>query len=429
MSEEATLEPTEIAETEVVTTDVQESQVAEGQEPAKATESQINASEQTILANILRREKETLDGGDPFVFESDEEHEIYEKYTDGKLKPGKAEAKEEKEDDSKEESEKEPEAKAETPQEINDLLKLTGAKDQKDLVKKVKDLANVVSTSKKEYESTKQKASEYETKVKNETALWSDFNAGKPDALKYALDNYGVVPKGKAESSVKTVDSSEYLIDKAGFLDDETAGQVNGLFKKMQSQLEETQTALQNNQTQLKKLQGERETEQSQNIKERADRGVLNDVYEMAQEFKELKDLPELKKHVKDYLEGNNSDELFTGTIGKLGQVMEESRKSGEKISLKTAFKLLKAENSDLLISEAEQNGRKKAFTEHQPSNNLSTIQKGGESSMFRNYTDDQIAKMEDDPSTIPNELYDDNFDPLPKEKMSKKLWKMFGYR
>jgi len=429
MSEEATLEPTEIAETEVVTTEVQESQVAEGQEPVKATESQINASEQTILANILRREKDTLDGGDPFEFESDEELAIYEKYTDGKLKPGKAEAKEEKEEESKEESKKESEEQAETPKEINDLLKLTGAKDQKDLVKKVKDLANVVSTSKKEYESTKQKASDYETKVKNETALWADFKAGNPVALKYALDNYGVVPKGKTESSVKTDDSGEYLIDKSGFLDDETAGQVNGLFKKMQSQLKETQTALQDNQTQLKKLQSEREVEQTESVKERANTGVLNDVYEMAQEFKQLKDLPDLKKHVKDYLENRNNDELFTSTIGKLGQVMDESRDSGYPISLKMAFKILKAENSALLISEAEQNGRKKAFTEHQPSNNLSSLQKGGESSMFRNYTDDQIAKMEDDPSTIPNELYDDDFNPLPKEKMSKKLWKMFGYR
>jgi len=400
------------------------------------TESQLTEANAVKLADILKREKISENSGDPLNL-TDEELDIYDMYTDGKLEPGKETEEKSVDDDSKDEESKD-EAEVKTSKELEELMKLSGAKDEKQLLKKYKDAVNHISNKTKdtefvsnlstEHAQYKSKVEKLEKQIEGDNKIWGDLKSRNPVALKYLEEQHGLVPKGQTKTKVSedTVEDDE--ISREGFLDDNTANQVMNKFKNQNKTITDLQKQVSDMLAERKSEKQERETEKQYTAKTRANEQLLNESFEMASQFEALAKIPDLKNHVDSFLAGKNNDELFQNTLGKVFDKVKALRKEGDEVRLSTAFKIMKGEDSDLLISEAESKGRKSAYKEHQPSENLSQIQKGGESSIYRNYSEADIQGFEDNPSTIPDDLYDKDGNMLPKEKMSKKLWKLMGY-
>jgi len=440
MSEAATLEKTntQIAEGDVIEKDVSTEEsgdtVKENTkdivETDTVTATQLTAAKESKLADILKREKSSETTGEPLNL-TDEELDIYEEYVDGNLKPGESKEVDEDETDEKSEDDSTPE----TSKELKELMELSGAKDDKQLLKKYKDAVNHIANKSSDAKFVSEISNE-NTKMKklieNEASMYEGIGKGDANALKYMEDNHGLVPKTQQKSKTSSNDDdggSDDFIDPAGFLDDETATKVNGKFKAQAKENQALKDSVKKLTDTVKNLVKDRQSETDSVARSKADNDLLTNTLSMAMEFEGLKELPNLSDHIDKFLKGTNTDELFTGTIGKVFDEWDAAKERGESITLKTAFKLLKAENADLLISEAKSKGKKDAYNEHQSSKNLSEKQKGGQSSMYRNFSDSDIEKMEQDTSLIPDEFFDDvTGEPIPKDKMPKKLWKLMGY-
>ena len=429
MPEEATLEGTE-------------QEIAEGTQPDESivdkdtsvsvTESELNEAQAKTLADILRRNKEADQTGEPLNL-TDEELDLYDKYTEGKLKPAEEKSEDDKsEKESKEE--KEEKSEPEVSKEIQDALKLTGAKNEKDLLKKVKDLTNNIANKSKDAEyvsKISKEHQEYQTKIKNETSLWEGVKAGDKTAIEYAEKVYGVIPKSMTQTKKETSEdgAGDFELNTDAFLDEETGKKLNSFIGNMEKKVTDLESKLNEANKKLETTEKQSQKAQHEADMSRANRELLNEVVGMAKEFEDLKGIPDLEDKIHRLLSGEDLGELYDNTIGKVLKETKAAKKRGERLTLKTAFKLLKAEDSELLIQKAESKGRQSAYKEHQASKNLSELQKGGEPEQFRNYTDDEINGFVDDPETIPDSFYDEDFNPLPKEKLPKKAWKLFKYR
>jgi len=395
------------------------------------TESELSEAQAKTLADILRRDKEATQNGVDLDL-TDEELDLYDKYVEGKIQPAKEEKKEEKAEKT-EKSEKS--EKSELPKEIQDVMKLTGAKDEKDLAKKVKDLTNHIANKSKDVEYVSKLSQEHEKMqglINSEVALWKGVKEGDPAALKWAEENHGVVPKKAAKKTFQSESEEEegdYELSNDAFLDDETGKKLNAVIGKMTGTIKKLEDRLADTEGKLKESEDRFKKADEESLRSRANQEILTETLSMAREYEELKEMPELETKVDQFLSGKNDDAVFKDTIGKIFDEVKAARGRGEKISLRTAFKTLKADDADLLISKARSEGRKSAYEEHQPSKTLSEHQKGGEPSQFRNFTDEDIEEFAENPETIPDSFFDADFNPLPKEKIPKKAWRLFGYK
>jgi len=284
--------------------------------------------------------------------------------------------------------------------------------------------------STEEYDAILQAQNDAQTNELN--AVEDKYNTLIAKAAEYGFDEIELnrlknEEIAKVNKKYDDEDSDDDLdISADAFLDVEAGQKITSVIKSMTSKVSQLEKKLEEANSKLNETEKRHQRAEEDNLRTSANQALLNETVGMAKQFDSLKDIPNLEKEVDKFLQGKNEDPIFVESIGKIFDEVKAAKKRGETISLKTAFKMLKADDSDLLIREAESRGRKSVYQEHQPSKNLSQVQKGGDSTQFRNYSDDEIQGFIDDPDSIPDSFFDENFNPLPKDKLPKKIQKLF---
>jgi hypothetical protein len=137
----------------------------------------------------------------------------------------------------------------------------------------------------------------------------------------------------------------------------------------------------------------------------------LDEMLDVAGQIPEMKDITGLRDKFSEWIKGKDIPEL---------QVYEDLFKlaNQEKVSLRVAWKMMKADRLESQVAGAEDRGLKKAFN-HKPNQTLSDMQgRGGIT--YTHYTDSQLKAMATGSAPIPAEWFDKH-DNLDKTKMPKR--------
>lgn len=236
------------------------------------------------LHTILEKEK-----SNPETDFSEDELDILDEYYEGRLKPKEFVAKIEKQEtDSEDEN---PDADAENSNDdgsIESVLKEVGAKDQKQLLGKIKDLRKFATGKVKgspEFKQLQAESKDVSQRLQNEFNLMEDVQKGIPEAIAHFEKAYNVKlerpgqPEPKQKQETQSEDSDlEYL--------DETAGkEISGL----KSQVKELIGT-------VKELKGATEKTEEKFAGERVEASIVDEMVQVAERVNVLKEIPNLRQ-------------------------------------------------------------------------------------------------------------------------------------
>jgi hypothetical protein len=385
---------TALADTQSPVIDASEGSQSEAIPEAQAPVKDAPADKGKRLAELLKKK--------PGYKATDEELDLIDEYTKGKIKPeGDAEAEPENEEKPKE-------TKA-AP--VSELMKEVGAKSEAEALEKVRELKRFTgSRDAQAYKTLEREHQDLKRDSKAEMQLWADLKDAKnaPKAIAYlesqlqaAKARHGIQPGQQAEGEV--------FIDPKSFAVPEEAAALNAALGKHFGSLKST---IEKQADIIRRLE-EGETKRSQEhqlITARASQ--LDEFVDVAALIPDLKSIAGLREKVNNFLTDPNA---VIPELQILDQVMAEANK--EKVPLRVAWKMVEAERLRQQIAGAEDRGIKKAFA-HKPNPSLSDVQ--GRAAHYTNYTDTQLKAMANGKMEIPGEWFDKN-DNLDKTKMPKR--------
>lgn len=387
-----------------------------GAKPAATKSPDKSVRLHEILAKIDKNPNETL---------SDADLEIYMEYDDGKGKlkpkaPQPASKKEDKEDSEPESEATDTETEKKAPEKkkddlelsphVTDAMKEVGAKTPEELTAKIKELRAKVSG--KETETVTRLKQEHDQKLttlhQNETALWRDFVAGKPEAIAHVNAAYGISPSNPvAKAQPET--QSEITIDPD--VDALTGGLLSKLFdhnKALGKRLDEIGSGLESQKKQV----------QESGIRQTVAAKLVDDMIAVSANLESLKGIPDLRNRIIDRVVNRKADPALDA-FNELFQIAEEHN-----TDLPTAHLILQGRKLPMMIEAAKEQGRKEAY-KHVPNRSLSGVVT--EDATPQSITAEQIKRMETDPTAIPSEWFDAHGN-LVQSKVPKKAWAAFGF-
>lgn len=373
--------------------------VSEGSPSQDSTQTQATApvNEGKILAELLKKK--------PGYQATDQELEIFDKYTAGKLKP------EGEDPEAEPEAAPEPkEAPQKAPPEVSDLMKEVGAKTPAEALEKVRELKKFTgSRDAQAYRALEQKHQALERDARAEMALWNDLKAGSPKAIQYLESQLSAAkaragipaqPQGGAQPK-SFIDPSKFAVPEEAEVLNEALGAKFGEFQKtIESQAEI-----------IRRLEAADRKRGEEHQLSQAQSAQLDEMLDVAGQIPEMKDITGLRDKFSEWLKGKDAPEL---------QIFEDLFKlaNQEKVSLRVAWKMMKADRLESQIAGAEDRGLKKAFN-HKPNPSLSDMQgRGG--IQYTHYTDSQLKAIGAGKMDIPDTWLDKHGN-LDKSKMPKR--------
>jgi len=283
----------------------------------------------------------------------------------------------------------------------------TGAKSPRELLEKVEGVLSLAGKKGGEAGELQKANQELQEKMASLDALHRDLAAGKPEAIRYLQETYGLsLAQAKAEAVKAGGESSEFSMPE-GIIDTELSGVVSQLKKTydgqltaMQKQIAEFQQAEKTRQEQAQaSIEQERKATEIRNMRNK----YVDELVSIAEQDPEtygVKSAP-----VRDLL----NQYYATGKLDpRLANHMELMKFALEKglPSLSDAFQLKRASNISKLLIEAEERGRKSVLEVGKPQS-LSGLRSGSNGAQNpQNYTDQDIAAMAAGTLESPKEWY-----------------------
>ncbi len=373
--------------------------VAEGAQPDTKPGTQASApvNKAKVLSDLLKKK--------PGYQATEAELDVFDEFTQGKLKP--------EGDDEPEESDlKESPETAEKPKAapvLSDLMKEVGAKSESEALEKVRELKRFTgSRDAQAYKALEQKHQSLERDSKAEMALWKDLAAGSPKAIQY-LESQLLAAKGRAGIPAQQAGPKPF-IDPSKFAVPEEAEALNSAlgehFGTLKSTIEKQAEIIRR----LEESDNKRSTEHQMT---QAQAKQLDEFVDVAAQIPDLKTVAGLRDKVSQWIGDPNAQ---IPELQVLDEVMSIANK--EQIPLRVAWKVLEADRLRGQIAGAEDRGVRKAFN-HKPNPSLSDMQ-GRAGATYTNYTDSQLKAMAAGRIEIPAEWFDKS-DNLDKSKMPKR--------
>lgn len=349
------------------------------------------------LAELLKKK--------PGYKATDEELDLLDAHLRGELKP---------EGDDVPEEEGIPEVKpkeAAKPPEASSLMKELNAKSEAEALENLKKLkAFTGSRDAQAYKALETKYQTLERDSKAEMALWNDLKAGSPKAIQYlesqlqaAKARAGIPAQPKPQEQGK-----KPFIDPSRFAVPEEAEALNSALEEHFGSFQKTIAEQAEIIRRLEEADRKRTEEHQLTV---AQSNQLDEMLDVAGQIPEIKELTGLRDKFSEWLKGKDIPGL---------EVFDELFKTAnsEKVSLKVAWKMMKADRLESQVAGAEDRGIQKAF-KHKPNPSLSDMQgRGGIT--YTNYTDSQLKAMAAGRMEIPQEWFDKS-DNLDKTKMPKR--------
>jgi hypothetical protein len=359
-------------------------------------EGKISDSER--LRELVQRGKD-----DPDIEYSDEDLEFLEKHEFGENPP-------------KEEVNKAPEKNEKTEK----LMKEVGAKSEDEILGKVQELRKQLSSRDSQaYGKLKNDFDGLQKKVENESALWQDLKTGNQGAVDYIqknLEHLGlkIVPVNGQQQQNQGGQEQKAYIPKDKFIDEESADLVNTAFSAIEQKLMASEKKVE---TLLSRLDQEDQRRNQESAKEKSITQQIDEMVLVSAAMPELKAIPNLREAIRDW--------HVTGKEDTRLDVFKELFETANQYhtNLEGAFKIRKADQAELSIAKAKEDGRKEAYS-HKPNKSLSG-RTSGEGETYQHFTDADIEEMMDDPYKIPAEWLDDKESPNSKT-IPKRFHKYF---
>ncbi len=395
------------------------------------------------LRLILRREKE-----DPNVTFTSKELDLYDAFTEGKLKPAKRpsaakdpEAKkveekpaisEPKADDALdgEDTGLEPEEADEVDADLEDeddgpakpdpvldaLMKEVGAKKPEEILAKVKNLRSALGGK------DAQEVAKLTKQIQSEQALWQDYAKGVPAAIEHAQRVYGIKAPGSAPAAqapnapakAAGQQGGRTYISEDAFIEPESAKMVNDILRQRDAEIDELRET-------AKSFNEERDRNRQDAALSKATNAVVDEMVVVAQRMDALKGIPNLREAIADWYAKGKAD----ARLEPFNELFDITAKEG--CNLLAAATIKRGLEADRLVAEAEDRGRKAAYG-HRPNPSLSGSQGGrNEQGNYSPLSNDQIEAMAEDHKLMPADWFDKDERPV-KSKIPKKAWGLFGF-
>lgn len=331
--------------------------------------------------------------------------------------------KEEPKDDKKPEEEaKKEEDEPEEDQSSLDLKiqKEVGAKDKSEVADKIKGLRQAVSGKLEKAPEFQQMKADNQTlmgKINSEVQLMQDAQKGNPKAIEHILKHYNltVVPEGTASKTTETENSeveNKTILDRDKFVDDDVYEAVNSVVTKQQSQIDELTAKVKAGEDEVQKNRDETSNAQ-------AEISVIDEIVQVAANLPGLKNMKDIRPAIKKWWDdGRQSDKRFN-ILHDYFLIANQ-----KKISLIDAYKIDKADKSELQLEQARLDGKKEAYT-RTPNSSLSGLQGSRGEEENRQFTDAQITAMETDDKLMPAEWFDKEENPV-KAKIPREAQHLF---
>lgn len=397
------------------------------------------------LRLILRREKE-----DPNVTFTSAELDLYDAYTDGKLKPAKRQTapkdpegkkvedkpviSEPKADDAEEaddtaldaedadeidtDADDEDDEPAKPDPVLDALMKEVGAKKPEEILAKVKSLRSALGGK------DAQEVAKLSKQVQNEQALWQDVAKGVPAAVAHAERVYGIKLAGSAPAAPAQAPNApakpagqqggRTYISEDAFIEPESAKMVNDILRQRDAEIDELRES-------AKSFNEERERNRRDTAMSSAKMAVVDEMVTVAQRMDPLKAIPNLREAIAEWYDKGKPD----SRLEVFNELFEIAQKEG--CNLTAAATIKRGLEADRLVAEAEERGRKAAYG-HKPNPSLSGSQGGrNEQGNYSPLSNDQIEAMAEDHRLMPADWFDKDERPV-KTKIPKKAWGLFGF-
>jgi hypothetical protein len=373
-------------------TSVSEGSPAESTTQTQAPEGKVSKGRQ--LAELLKKK--------PGYQATDAELDLIDAMGRGELKP--------EGDEEPAEAPEEPvkEAPKPKPAEASSLMKELNAKTEAEALENLKKLkAFTGSRDAQAYKALETEHQALKRDAQAEMALWRDLKAGAPKAIQY-LESQLAAAKAKAGIPQAKDEGKKPFIDPSRFTVPEEAEALNSALGAKFGEYESTIQELKGIIHELKEKDTKRDQEHQLS---QAQAAQLDEMLDVAGQIPEMKDITGLRDKFSEWIKGKDIPEL---------QVYEDLFKlaNQEKVSLRVAWKMMKADRLESQVAGAEDRGLKKAFN-HKPNQTLSDMQgRGGIT--YTHYTDSQLKAMATGSAPIPAEWFDKH-DNLDKTKMPKR--------
>lgn len=372
---------------------------SEGSQSEATPETQAPVKDEPVdkgrkLAELLKRK--------PGYKATDEELDLIDEYTKGKLKP---------EGESEDETEEKPKETKAAP--VSELMKEVGAKSEAEALEKVRELKRFTgSRDAQAYKKLDEDFKALQRDSQSEMKLWADLKDAKnaPKAIAYLESQ---LQAARSRHGIQTQPGQqpegEVFIDPKSFAVPEEAAALNAALGKHFGSLKST---IEKQADIIRRLE-EGETKRSQEHQlTTAKSAQLDEFVDVAALIPDLKTIAGLRDKVNTWL---SDPQAVIPELQVLDQVMAEANKEG--VPLRVAWKMVEADRLRQQVAGAEDRGIKKAFS-HKPNPSLSDVQ--GRAAHYTNYTDTQLKAMAGGKMEIPGEWFDKN-DNLDKTKMPKR--------